>query len=297
MAKKIKGQEEKVLDQQEDEVIGQQETIEEVVSEELQIVRNAITDDNFEALETIKTAETTAPSLMVLITTYVALLNALGPETGATIHARENLWNYKPPIEKAKKEPKALAFNEVKALKEALAEENSNAALTKLLADVRISEALSIAIVTYQTLAGVEGLPEEVTSAAKATLESFGSKSKSGKTRTQSSSKAEFHVQVDDDLIYTTLTAALLAQGYSRDKLVGEKNHREIDVVWRQIRGKLLKECSAELDGKTYKQVPLSDSAIGTERKKSVTEVPSEAADDVDEVDEVSEQASEEVYE
>lgn len=296
MAKKIKGQEEKVLDQQEDEVIGQQETIEEVVSEELQIVRNAITDDNFEALETIKTAETTAPSLMVLITTYVALLNALGPETGATIHARENLWNYKPPIEKAKKEPKALAFNEAKALKEALAEENSNAALTKLLADVRISEALSIAIVTYQTLTGVEGLPEEVISAAKATLESFGSKSKSGKIRAQSSHKAEFHVQVDD-LIYTTLTAALLAQGYSRDKLIGEKNHREIDIVWRQIRGKLLKEGFAELDGKTYKQVPLSDSAIGTERKKSVTEVPSEAADDVDEVDEVSEQASEEVYE
>ena len=294
MAKKIKGQEE-VLDQQESEVI---EVIEEVVSEELQVVRNAIVYDDFEALETIKTAETTAPSLMVLITTFVALFNALGADAGSTTHARENLWNYKPPVEKAKKEPKAPAFNEVKALKEALAEEDSNAALTKLLADERISEALSIAIVTYQTLAGVEGLPEEVTSAAKATLESFGSKSKSGKTRAQTSNREQFHVS-DGTNVYTTLAGALVANGHSKDKLVGEKNHRELDVAWRKVRPVLLEKGEAELDGVTYSKVALSDGAIGIERKKSAAEASSEASSEAsnEAVDEVSEQASEEVYE
>ena len=218
-----------------------------------------------------------------MIATFLALSTALGADAGATKHAYKNLWNYKPEVEKVAKAKKEPAFNERAAIKTALAEGK----LDELLKDERISADLNVAIVTYQTLANVEGLPEEVLTAAKSTLESFGSKSKSG--RTISGPKEAFHIEVNG-VSYTNLTVALRAKGYG-DKLVGEKNHREIDVVWRKCRGPLLKDGSVELDGLTYSKVKPSESSIGAKRKVADKTVKTKSVDAVTEDEQTEEYA------
>ena len=269
------------------------EQVEEVLTEEQQKIRTALENNDVDTLKGINTVDGASNKLVVMIATYLALSTALGADAGATKHAYQNLWNYKPEVEKAAKAKKEPAFNEKKALKDALASENVDESLVSLLGDERISSDLNIAIVTFRTLSALPDLPEEVLAAAKATLESFGSKP--GKGKSSHANREAFHIEANG-IVYTTLAGALEANGNSKTELVGEKKHRQLDIAWRATRGKILAEGVAEYNGVTYTKVAVSDNAIGIVRKAADKPV-NESANVEESNDNADDKVDEEVYE
>lgn len=230
---------------------------EEVVTEEVVLTKEqhllvaALESDCVLAnLSVLKDDEETTEKLATLITVYIALQGALGDDAGATISAHQNLVNYKPAKVKAVKKPKEPKapkepkFNERKALTEALETDT----LSVLIDDERISEELKNAIITYTTLRGLD-LPETIIDAAKATLASFGKGNKGG----TSGPRQTFGVEANG-VVYTTLTAAIAAQGIEKI-ITGENKSDDADIAWRTIRPKLIKDGIANYNDATYTKV------------------------------------------
>lgn len=290
MARKKKEKEEATPETNE-EVVSEEattETNEEVVEkspEELAIEAALATDDPKVALAELSAVETTDEVLKTVIGTYLALSEALGDEAPATQHALTNLSEFKPAKRKKPKAKKAPKFNEVKILRGLLANEDETEALENvkgMLDDEQVSEELKVVITTYFTLADLgDAIAEPILANALINLKSFGRKRKVSAGGTQS--RVDFHVQVDDDKIYTTLCGALAAQGHAKADIVtdeaGKERSRQ-DIAWRAIRPKLLSEGSVEFDGSTYKSVPLSDDAIQAKRApKPAAEVVEESTE------------------
>lgn len=228
-------------------------TVEEVaLTEEQHLLIAALeSDDVIGNLSVLKDDEGTTEKLATLITVYIALQNALGDDAGATINAHQNLVNYKPAKVKAAKKPKEPKapkepkFNERKALTEALETDS----LDTLVDDIRISEELMNAIITYTTLRDLD-LPEAIVDAAKATLASFGRK---GTTRTQNTEA--YSVEVNG-VVYSTRSKAVRAQGFGAELvMVGDKERKAEDLVWRSISSQFNKNDTAVYDNVTYTKV------------------------------------------
>ena len=254
-----------------------------VLTAEEQSIQDALSaDDHINALEALKAAETTSPVLVTVISTFLALTKALGSDAPATQHALNNLQNFKsakakaPKAAKATKEPK---FNEVAELKKVLAQETPD--FQPLLDNEKASDALKVAITTYTTLAGLDGVDQSVVDAAKAALASFG-----GKSRKASTTVEEFNVE-SEGVAYKNLAAALRAHGHDNElvELGDGKKARKIDIAWRAIRPKLLAgEIGTAVDhgGKTYTKItPSADAVGGTRgRQKKAEDVVDQAAED-----------------
>lgn len=279
MAKKAK---EEVQEQQEEV---QTETVEQVVelTVEEQAVQDALSaDDHIGALTQLRDGDVPSDVLKTVISTFLALTNALGADAPATQHALTNLQNFKSAKVKAAKGPKAPKepkFNEVAELKKVLAEEAPN--FQSLLDNDKVSDALKIAITTYTTLAGLDNIEQAVVDAAKEALANFGSK---GKRKTSSGPTEEFNVE-SDGVTYKNLAAALRAHGHDNEVIdLGDgKKARRIDIAWRAVRGKLLAGelgVAIEHAGHTYTKVAPSADAIGGTRgrqKKEEAESTAEA--------------------
>lgn len=227
-------------------------TVEVVLTEEQMLLQAALESDQvIDNLSALK--DDVTEKLAVLITVYIALSNNLGDSAGATINAYQNLQNYKPAKIKAVKKPKEPKipkepkFNERKALAEAFADDS----LHVLVDDARISEALQTAIITYNTLRSLD-LPEAIVDAAKATLSKFGRKS--GSTRATQNTEA-YSVKVND-IVYSTRSKAVRAQGYGKELvMVGDKERKAEDLVWRSISSQFNKNDTAVFDNVTYIKV------------------------------------------
>ena len=230
-------------------------------------IAEAIENDT---LQELHDAEGTPDDLKTLIVVYQSLLGALGAEAGATIAARTNLESFQPKKVKAKKAPKEKAFNEVKALKDAMGTETPLESLATLVEDERISEDLKNAIITYTTLAGLT-LPEGILEAAWATLGNFGRK---GKARTQNPSGPREHFKIEvDGVTYDTLTGAIRAQGIGKEEVTtasGKVTTGE-DLAWRKIRGPLIAKGEVEYEGKTYKKVAVEPQAETAQEAESAS--------------------------
>jgi uncharacterized protein YutE (UPF0331/DUF86 family) len=223
--------------------------VEVVLTEEQHLLIAALeSDDVIDNLSILKDDEGTTEKLATLITVYIALQNALGDDAGATINAHQNLVNYKPAKVKAAKkpkEPKAPKFNERKALAEALETDS----LSTLIDDERISEELKNAIITYTTLRNLD-LPEAIIDAAKITLAKFGRK---GTTKTQNTEA--YSVEVNG-VVYSTRSKAVRAQGFGAELvMVGDKERKAEDLVWRSISSQFNKNDTAVYDNVTYTKV------------------------------------------
>jgi hypothetical protein len=200
-------------------------------------------------LSELRDAEGTSESLKTLIIVYLALLTALGAEAGATLAALGNLRAYQPAKVKAVKAPKAPkvpVFNEVKALKDALAAEEPFAELLTLVEDERISDGLKIAIQTYTTLANLP-LDQAIIDGAKDTLARF------GKGRTGTVTRTIFNIEANG-VVYSTLTGAIAAQGIEKVFSTEDAKHDDAGIAWMFIRPRLLKEdgASVEYNGVVY---------------------------------------------
>lgn len=282
MAKKTK---EEVVEQEtvEQTEVEQTEEVIELTAEE-QAVQDALSaDDHIAALTNLRDSDVPSDVLKTVISTFLALTNALGSDAPATQHALTNLQNFKSAKVKAKgsKAPKEPKFNEIAELKKVLAEESPN--FQPLLDNDKVSDLLKIAITTYTTLAGLDGIEQAVVDAAKETLANFGSK---GRRKASSGPTEEFNVEYDG-VAYKNLASAIYAAGYSKD--LNDKNQRECDVAWRAVRGKLLAaEMGAvvEYDGKSYTKIAPTADAIGSTRgrqKKEETESTAEATGQAEE--------------
>lgn len=280
MAKKAK---EEVVEQAE---VEQQEAQAVELTAEEQAVQDALSaDDHISALTSLRDSDVPSDTLKTIISTFLALTNALGADAPATQHALSNLQNFKSAKVKAPKGPKAPKepkFNEVAELKKVLAEETPN--FQPLLDNDKVSGELKIAITTYTTLAGLDGIEKSVVDAALATLANFGSKGK----RKVSGPTEEFNVE-SDGVTYKNLAAALRAHGHDNELVdIGDgKKARRIDIAWRAVRSKLLAGelgVAVEHAGKTYTKVAPSADAIGgtrgrqkKEEAESTAEAPSQA--------------------
>ena len=286
MAKKNRVEEQEAVEQEAVE----QETVEQEVAVELtaeeQAVQDALSaDDHLQALTDLRDSDVPSDVLKTIISTFLALTNALGADAPATQHALSNLQNFKsakvkaakgPKAPKAPKEPK---FNEVAELKKVLGSEEPD--FQSLLDNDKVSDDLKVAITTYTTLASIDGIDQSVVDAAKTTLANFGSKGR----RKASGPTEEFNVE-SEGVIYKNLAAALRAHGHSNDLVdIGDgKSARKIDIAWRAVRGKLLAgELGTEVNhaGHTYTKVAPSADAVGGTRgrqKKEESAVESEDA-------------------
>ena len=280
MARKKAVQEDAVVEETSTEAQSEVETPEveapdiEEMSYEARLIDNAFqNDDPLGALKNIIDNPETEEVFKTVIGTYLALLSALGDDSPATQHALENMKTFKPAKKKkAKKAPKPKKFNEVKALRDALSnEEDEDFESVKALLDHdEVSEDLKVAITTYFTLKDLEGVDEMVISSAYNNLVNFGRKRK-GAPR----NRATFHVDMDG-VKYANLSTAIHLN-YSDDK--NDKGQKECDIAWRLIRTALLKGEAIELDDRTYTPVEPSDESVPVVRKKKeeVTEEAEEA--------------------
>lgn len=239
MAKKAKFESEQVAEEPVDTTAAPEVTL---------TAEEAALKEAMGSIDTLKSfAETASDQLKVMIATYVALVGALGTEAGATQHAWQNLVDYKSPKVKEKK-VKEPSFNEKAELAKVFEVEDFNGALTEFAKNDKLSEKLKTLIQTYQTLAAIDGLPEGVVDASFENLKKFGKKNQGnrsgGYTRTQ------IDIEVDGE-IYPALTSALKAKGYSSETPEGEKDS-PMNVAWKKIRPKLLKEGKAEYEGRVY---------------------------------------------
>jgi hypothetical protein len=257
-SKKDKFASEEVTVEAVNEVQNDQPEVESTALTEEQIALNVAINDG--TLSALRDAETTSGALVTLITIYMALQGAIGDEAGATVNALANLKAFQPAKVKAAKVPKEKAFNEVKALKDAMADEHDAvAALDILVTDERISEDLKNAIITYTTLLHIDGIPQAITDGAWETLGNFGRKGKSG-TRVASGPRVAFGIEVDG-VVYGALTAAIKAQGITKE-ITGDNKSDDADIAWRTIRPKLLKDGVAEYNGVTYTKTDAPVTAV-----------------------------------
>jgi len=262
--------------------------IEELTEEQQAIANALIVEDHITALKELQARS--SERLATVIATFLALSAALGDGAPATQHALANLQEYKPEIAKAPKEPK---FNEGKELTAALVSEKSVEALSKLKDDKRVSAPLNIAITTYLTLIGIEGIGQAVIDAAKITLQNFSKKA--GKS--SPANREQFNVKTSDGKIYNNLTAALEGNGIHKGTIieVNGKKHDVRDWVWRQVRPRLLADGVATYKDVTYTKVEVSPNAIGSIRKAAPVVEPGptpvhdgNTESDVDDTDESS---------
>jgi hypothetical protein len=277
MAKKAREVEQEEVQAESTEAQVEQETAVELTVEE-QAVQTALSaDDHIEALTNLRDSDVPGDVLKTVISTFLALTNALGADAPATQHALTNLQNFKSAKVKAAKGPKAPKepkFNEVAELKKVLAEESPD--FQPLLDNDKVSDALKIVITTYTTLAGLESIDQAVVDTAKSALANFGSKSK----RKTSGPTEEFNVE-SGGIIYKNLAAALRAHGHDNEVIeIGDgKKARKIDIAWRAVRGKLLAgELGTAIDhaGHTYTKVaPSADAIGGTRGRQKQAEVES----------------------
>lgn len=271
MAKKAKeAVEQEAVEQEAVEQEAVEQEVIELTAEE-QAVQDALAaDDHLAALSDLRDSDVPSDVLKTVISTFLALTNALGADAPATQHALSNLQNFKSAKVKAAKGPKAPKepkFNETAELKKVLAEEVPN--FQPLLDNDKVSDALKVAITTYTTLASLDGIEQAVVDAAFAALTNFGSK---GKRKAPSGPTEEFNVEFDG-VTYKNLAAAVYAAGYTKE--LNDKKQRECDVAWRAIRGKLLAAKigeSVEYDGKSYTKVAPSADAIGGTRGRQKKE-------------------------
>jgi hypothetical protein len=247
-----------------------------LTSEELLTFDAVHSADPLTALTEVKSAEGVSDILITVISTYIALFNALGGDAPATQHAFENVKNFKSAAvkaPKAKKEPKAKAFNEVAALRKLIAEQGD---VKTLLDNPAVSDELKVAITAYTTLADIPGIDQAVLDHTYGQLVNFGKK---GGSRVAANRAEDFNVTFEGKN-YKTLSGAIYAAGYTKE--LNDKNQRFCDVAWRAARTLILKAAigdTVESDGKSYAKIAPSDDSIGTTRTVSVSaDVTEEAA-------------------
>lgn len=246
-----------------------QTDIDELTTEEMAIHDALNSDDVFGSLAELKTSEKLSDIAKTIISTYIALSNALGEDAPATLHALKNLQEFKSTKVKApksKKEPKIPKFNEASVLKEILAMEAPD--FSSLLENSLVSDGLKIAITTYTTLASIEDIDESVLATSLAGLTNFGKKpGNRGKPI-----RTAIHVQAGDT-VYTTLCGALEVNGLTKLEIITDDNGKTRsaqDLAWRTIRPKLVKGESIEYKGVTYSPVKPTDDAVSIVSKGTV---------------------------
>ena len=260
------------------EAVDQSEANEAIqMTAEEQLVYAAVNSaDPLVALTDVKSTEGVSDILVTIISTYVALFNALGGDAPATQHAFENVKNFKSAAVKApkvKKEPKAKAFNEVAVLRKLIAEQGD---VKTLLDNPEVSDGLKVAITAYTTLADIPGIDQAVLDHTYGQLVNFGKK---GSSRATPVRTEDFNVAFEGKN-YKTLSGAIYAAGYTKE--MNDKNQRFCDVAWRSARNLILKAAigdTIESDGKSYTKIAPSDDSIGTTRTvQAIAEATAEAA-------------------
>lgn len=216
--------------------------------------------------------ELVTEKLSMLITVYTSLLGVLGADSPATINALNNLKAYEPDkVKKAKKEKgeKIPKFNEGKEVRaifgdEALDDAGKLDKIKALQDDERISEELKVAITTFITLLGIDGIPEQAVELTRDVLLGWGKK---GKVKSSSSDRAEpvkqppYGIVVDGDesVVYKNRTEAVRALGYDKKTFVGDSKISTELKAWQSItRGLHSEKGEATYDGHTFKRVDAS---------------------------------------
>jgi hypothetical protein len=211
-------------------------------------------------LQEFKESSECSEQLAILITVYISLDSALGPDAPATLAALNNLTTFESakikPV-KEKKPPKEKAFNEIKELRKALSadiiqDEDSaiisdmHTALAALEADSRISPELHAAIVTYNTIHSTPDLPDEVVNYAFDTLHAFGGKRKaSGGDRKPMQFQPEYEIEVvGDETRYPTLSAALRAAGFTQTTMDADGK-----VIWAHAWSRVMNQIKKNKSG------------------------------------------------
>ena len=239
-----------------------EQATEQVLSPMQQRIKDVFDSDKVvEGLSELKQTEGLDTRLVVMLTTYLALSNALGADAPATQHAQTGLLAWEPAKtkEKATKVVKELKFDDGKEARAVLSGEPDNviAGLQALLNHERVTDALKILITTYVTLVGIEGIDEAVIANARSQIESFGKKRPGVRP-----GGTTFHIS-DEKNTYTNFATALRANGHTDDTIeVNGKQIRKIDIAWRACRKTLLDIGTVEYDGVTYYKVPMLPEAI-----------------------------------
>lgn len=278
MAKQKNNTQESV-DQQNEAIDQSIETVDQVTVEattEEKMVADAVNAaDPIAALTEVKSATGVSDILVTIISTYIALSNALGADAPATQHALENVKSFKSTVvkaPKAKKEPKVKAFNEISALRKII---NEYGDVKALLDNVEVSDELKAAITAYTTLAEIPGIDQAVLDHTYAQLVNFGKKG----TRS-TGPRASFYVKAGDT-VYTTLCGALDASGIKKGMLSSPNSDGKVkdlqDVAWRSIRPKLLKGESVVYNEVEYSATEPTVDAVSVVSKFKPIEKPVEA--------------------
>ncbi len=233
--------------------------------------------------------ELVTEKLFMLITVYTSLLGVLGADSPATVNALNNLKAYEPDkVKKAKKEKgeKIPKFNEGKEVRAILNAESVDDAgklykIKALQADERVSEELKVAITTFITLLGIDGIPEQAVELSRDTLLGWGKKVKSPSgDRAEPVKQPPYGIVVDGDesVVYKNRTEAVRALGYDKKTFVGDSKISTELKAWQSItRGLHSEKGEATYEGHTFKRVDAS--LINTEVAPKADEGTEETAE------------------
>ena len=191
-------------------------------------------DDIVQALNTYA-AGSTDEQLKFHITVVVTFLGLLGLDNPTTKMYIDGLKSYVPKVEKAWDAKKAL-----NALLKA--ETLDAAALSALAQDERSPADMKAAIVGHTTLMGIKGMDEGVLAFSFKKLRSYAVNTFSGSRQPKEKFKVGYSSSDGKSGTFDNLMAAIKeGAGYSKDKLIGDSNRPETDVLWNKLRPMLLK--------------------------------------------------------
>jgi hypothetical protein len=253
--------------------VTEQETIEEATAVEATAIEatavEATTEErllqeaihSIQQLQELVSSDDASETLKILITVYLSLQDALGDDSPSTQAALENLATYqstKVKASKAKQPPKEKVFNEIRELRKAINAEiitdedgqvfsDMHTAIHELGEDTRISTELKSAIVTFETIAGNQNLPQTVIDYAFNSLAAFGGRRPvSGGDRKPMEFQPPYEIEFNGEM-YDSLSAALRAAGFNKDTLDDNQRPMMWNRAWTKAMGQIRKNGKATI--------------------------------------------------